>query len=94
MSEVTTAPKSGTLLVTDLDQFIGMLTHWHERQLATVQHLYEVPEGVEVQEEDGQPFKLEGDVLRAFKLGLQMATEYLGVLPFTPEYEDQKPSVH
>ena len=87
MSEVTTAPKSGTLLVTDLDQFIGMLTHWHERQLATVQHLYEVPEGIEVQEEDGEPFKLEGDTL-------QMATEYLGVLPFTPEYEDQEPSVH
>lgn len=77
-----------TLNVTDLDQFVSLLNDWHQRQVATIQHLYEVPEGVEVQEENGTPFKLEGDVRRAFQLGLQMAMEYLGKLPFKPEYEE------
>lgn len=81
---------SETITVTDLDQFVGMLTAWHTHQVATIQHLYEVPEGIEVQEEDGEPFKLEGDVRRAFQLGLQMAMEYLGKLPFDPEYEDEE----
>ena len=79
---------SETIQISDLDQFVEIITGWHQHQVATIQHLYEVPEGIEVQEEDGEPFKLEGDIRRAFQLGLQMAMEYLGKLPFTPEYED------
>ena len=74
--------------IEDLDQFVQIITGWHRHQVATIRHLYEMPEGVEVQEEDGEPFKLEGDTKRAFQLGLQMAMEYLGKLPFKPEYED------
>lgn len=82
-----------TVVVTELDQFVSILIDWHEHQVATIQHLYEAPEGIEVQEEDGEPFKLEGDVRRAYQLGLQMAMEYLGKLPFNPEYEDAE-TVH
>ena len=76
------------LQISDLDQFAKIITGWHQLQVATIRHLYEMPEGIEVQEEDGEPFKLEGDTKRAFQLGLQMAMEYLGKLPFKPEYEE------
>ena len=80
-----------TVPITELDTFIQLLTAWHAKQVATVQHIYEVPVGTEVVIEGSEPFKMEGDILKGFHLGINMAMQYLGTLPFTPEYEDAKP---
>lgn len=68
--------------VSDMNQFVGLMQDWHSQQVATVHHFTEIPSGVEVQVEDEPPFTLEGDTLKGFKLGIQMALSYLGTLPF------------
>ena len=68
--------------VSDMGQFIALMQDWHTQQVATVRHFMEIPSGVEVQVEDEETFPLEGDTLKGFKLGIQMALMYLGELPF------------
>ena len=71
--------------VSDMGQFITLMQDWHTEQVATVHHFLEVPPGIEVQVEGEEPFQLEGDLLKGFKLGIQMALSYLGELPFSPQ---------
>ena len=68
--------------VNDMGQFIALMQDWHAKQVATVHHFTEIPPGVEVQVEGEEPFELEGDTLKGFKLGINMALSYLGELPF------------
>ena len=83
------------LAVTDLDHFITLLTDWHNRQVATVQHLREVPAGMQMIIGDGEDSKemmLEGERLEGFQLGLDLALNFLGTLPFMAEYVDDAPT--
>ena len=85
------------LAVTDLDHFITLLTDWHNRQVATVKHLQEVPNGITVVIGDGDDAAkktLEGEFLEGFQLGLGLALNYLGTLPFMAEYVDDTPTHH
>ena len=85
------------LAVTDLDHFITLLTDWHNRQVAMVKHLQEVPNGITVVIGDGDdtPKKtLEGEFLEGFQLGLGLALNYLGKLPFMAEYVDADTTHH
>lgn len=75
--------------VSDMDQFLSMITHWHQHQVKTIHHLHEVPEGTEVTIGDDDTFKLEGDTLKGFKVGIQLCLNYLGTLPFVAEYDDE-----
>lgn len=68
--------------ISDMGQFIALMQDWHTQQVATVRHFMEIPSGVEVQVEDEETFPLEGDTLKGFKLGINMALSYLGELPF------------
>ena len=93
----TKEDNSDMLAVNDLDHFINLLTHWHNRQVATVAHLREVPEGIKVvigDDEDAQPKAMEGEFLEGFQLGIGLALNYLGKLPFMAEYADDVPAVH
>ena len=100
MSEQATANQEAPtdlLAVTNLDHFITLLTDWHNRQVATVKHLVEVPEGVKVIIGDGEEAKqktLEGEFLEGFQLGLGLALNYLGTLPFMAEYADDASTQH
>ena len=88
---------SELLAVNNLDHFIALLTDWHQRQVATVKHLQEVPTGITVVigDSDGETKKtLEGEFLEGFHLGLGMALNYLGTLPFMAEYVDDTPMHH
>lgn len=79
------------LAVTDLDHFITLLTDWHNRQVATVKHLQEVPSGITAvigEGDDADKKTLEGEFLEGFQLGLGLALNYLGKLPFMAEYVD------
>lgn len=68
--------------ISDMGQFIALMQDWHAKQVATVHHFTEIPPGVEVQVEGEEPFLLEGDTLKGFNLGINMALSYLGELPF------------
>ena len=85
------------LAVTDLDHFIALLTDWHNRQVATVKHLREVPAGMQMiigDGEDAKEMKLEGERLEGFQLGLDLALNFLGTLPFMAEYIDDASTQH
>jgi hypothetical protein len=93
------APKDSNelLAVQDLDHFITLLTDWHNRQVATVTHLRDVPAGITVVIGDGEEAKqqkMEGEFLEGFQLGIGLALNYLGKLPFMAEYADDVPAVH
>ena len=88
---------SELLAVTDLDHFITLLTDWHNRQVATVKHLREVPTGMQMiigDGEDAKEMKLEGERLEGFQLGLDLALNFLGTLPFMAEYVDDASTQH
>ena len=96
-AEQTQETADELLAVTNLDHFITLLTNWHNRQVATVKHLQEVPTGITVVigDDSGETKKtLEGEFLEGFQLGLGMALNYLGTLPFMAEYVDDAPTQH
>ena len=100
MSEQTAQTQdapSDLLAVEGLDHFIALLTDWHARQVATVKHLQEVPAGIKIVVGEGEEAKehaMEGQFLEGFQLGLGLALNYLGVLPFMAEYADAPPPQH
>lgn len=80
--------------VQDLGQFIMMLTDWHKRQVATLEHLQLIPSGTDVSVEGEPPFTLEGPVLKAFQMGISLALSHLGNLPFNAEFVDPNATKH
>jgi len=80
-----------TVQVADLDSFVRILTNWHNNRVATIKHLMGVPEGMEMQIGDEDPVILEGDRLKGFEMGLELALDNLGTLPFGFELEDAEP---
>lgn len=76
-----------TVPIETLDQFANLVASWHNNAVATVRHLAQAPEGLEVVIEGDEPFKLEGDTYRGFHLGLELALNFLGRLPFVAEHE-------
>jgi hypothetical protein len=78
--------------VYDLDKFVQTLTAWHANQCAAVQHMLTIPEGSQFEigeDEAKQSVTLTGDVLVAFKLGIEMTMMQLGTLPFVAEMDDE-----
>lgn len=77
--------------------FFAVLSMWHTQQVATLEHMMEIPEGTDITVEgkDAHTLKLEGDALRGFKFGIITALNLLGELPFAPvvdEDESEQPS--
>ena len=74
-------------------EFVDLLVGWHTRKVDTLKHLLTVPEGIEVMVgDDPTGFKLEGETLKGYKLGLEMALMEMGKLPFTYEFESDEPA--
>lgn len=65
------------------EDFFTILSLWHAKQLATVEHMSNVPEGSEVQLDDGAPITLEGDTHKAFVAGMMTAVQLFKELPFS-----------
>ena len=96
-AEQTQETADELLAVTNLDHFITLLTDWHNHQVATVKHLREVPTGMQMiigDGEDAKEMKLEGERLEGFQLGLDLALNFLGTLPFMAEYVDDASTQH
>jgi hypothetical protein len=86
---VTETTAEAVIPVDDMGQLINVLTAWNNHQIKTIQHLHDVPEGTEVSIGDEDKFKLEGDALKGFKVGIQLCLNYLGTLPIVAEYDDE-----
>lgn len=74
----------------DLDTFFGLLTGWHEKKVATLNHMKDVPEGTEVtmDGDDSPPIVLTGNMLTGFQLGIELSLMELGTLPFYAETDE------
>lgn len=77
-----------TVMVDDLDQFVRVLMAWHANKVAMLRHLQNIPDGTEASKDDGEPVVLTGDMLKGFQMGLEVALEEMGTLPFEAELED------
>lgn len=86
----TQAPQ--TLLVETMDDFVRLLTGWHTNKVALLTHLKEIPEGSEVSLDAEEPKVLAGEYRAGFIMGLAVALEELGKLPFEAEVEEVPPS--
>ena len=73
--------------IKSVNEFGALLFNWHHRQIATINHFLDIPEGIEVKVGEEEQITLSGDVLRGYKLGLELSLHYLGTLPFnyTPD---------
>lgn len=73
--------------IQSVDEFGDLLFNWHNKQVATVRHLLDVPVGTEVRVGETEEITLDGDTLKGYKLGLELGLSFLGTLPFayTPE---------
>jgi hypothetical protein len=78
----------GTVEVENLDTFVKLLTRWHSRKVATLEHFLKLPDGQVVQIGDEPEFAVEGDVRKGFILGLNVALMEFGILPFSFEMEE------
>lgn len=77
-----------TVMVDDLDQFVRVLMAWHAKKVATLRHMKDIPDGTEATQDDQEPVILTGDMLKGFRMGLEVALEEMGTLPFEAELED------
>ena len=78
----------GTLEVVNLNQFVTLLSKWHENRVAQLEHLLEIPEGTEASLNDEVSVELKGDVRTGFLIGITLGLAQLGTLPFAVEMED------
>lgn len=82
-----------TVVVADIDQFIQLLSGWHESKVKALEHMLTVPEGIEVTFNDEGPQILSGDLHKGFIIGLSLGLMELGTLPFAAEMEvEDKPA--
>lgn len=79
-----------TVAINDLDHFVRALTGWHSHKVKVLEHMAEIPSGTEVTFNQGPPVVLEGDLLKGFCMGLNLALMELGKLPFAAEMEEDK----
>lgn len=78
-----------TVEVDDLDHFVTLLIGWHTNKVKVLQHMATLPEGTEMESEDGIKLMLSGDVLAGFQAGIGLALMELGTLPFAVEPETE-----
>lgn len=76
------------LQVEDIDQFARLITGWHRRKIAMLEHMLSVPAGTEVSLNNGQMAPLQGDLHTGYLIGLTLALTEMGALPFAAELDD------
>jgi hypothetical protein len=73
--------------ITDINEFAGLVSQWHQVTLAKLGHLVNVPDGITF-EIDGKPLVLTGATLEGFKFGVEMATMEVSQFPFVVDLEE------
>ena len=89
MSEVTQDPvvdqpaeAEPMVTITDLHQFVALVTNWHASKIARLEHMLSIPEGTEVSVNDGEMTAMSGDLRQGFVIGLITTLSEIGSLPF------------
>ena len=77
-----------TFPISDLDSMVTLLSGWHKKEVATLEHLLFIPDGTEVCFGDEPPIVLTGDLLTGFQTGISISLLRLGELPFIVETDD------
>ena len=91
LSSITPPLNKEELHISDLDNMVQVLSSWHTNQVSILTHMRDIPEGSEAQLDDENlagTIILTGDVLKAFRLGIELSLNHLGSLPFTIYTED------
>lgn len=83
---MSTTPNE-TFPISDLDTMVSLLSSWHKKEVATLEHMMTIPDGTEVCFGDETPIVLSGDLLTGFQTGIAISLLRLGELPFTVETE-------
>ena len=81
MTEQAQQAAPETVNIDSLDQFAFVISEWHKRKVTILEHFLSIPEGttLEVNNED---IEVKDDLRKGFLLGLNLALNELGVLPF------------
>ena len=79
-----------TVPVADLDQFVRLLTQWHDNRKSVLSYMLTIPEGSEVSVNEGEMHTLSGDLLKGFTIGITTALIELGTLPFVAELDQEE----
>lgn len=93
MTEATTPENQETVQISDMTQFIAILTAWHKKRADELIYYSTIPDGghigVILSDENGADVEhvLQGDTLKGFKAGINVALVALGKLPFIFEME-------
>lgn len=78
--------------VSDLDSFVRILFNWHESKVQVLEHIMDIPDGVVMNytDDNGKDLQitLTGDLLEAFKMGVNLSLMELGKLPFRIEAQE------
>ena len=80
--------EAGTIEIENLDTFVKLLTRWHSRKVKVLEHFLTLEGGIEMQVGEEESFKLEGDILKGMKAGVNLALMEFGNLPFAYETEN------
>jgi hypothetical protein len=80
-----------TVEVDDMDTLVKLLSRWHSQRVKRCEHLLQMPEGIEMQVGDEPPFRVEGNILKGLKAGINLALMEFGKLPFAFEMEPESP---
>lgn len=82
-------PAAETIQVNDLQQFVNIMVAWHSRKVKVLEHMLQMPDGIEMQVGDDAVIVLEGVAMQAYKAGINFALMEMGKLPFAVEYEQE-----
>ena len=85
----TINPKDArTLEVVNLDQFVVLLSKWHQNRVAQLQHLMDIPEGTLASLNEETSIELTGDARIGFLIGVTVGLSHFGELPFVAEIDE------
>lgn len=89
-TNTATAPAATDIVeVTDINLFVAVVSKWHAKAVATLEHMKTIPDGSRVSVDDGADMVLTGDVKAAFSLGITLSLMELGTLPFFSEISEE-----
>lgn len=79
----TDTPKvTPPIVITDINQFVAILSAWHATKVSILQHMLTIPEGTKMSVQDGPEVVLTGEMLMGMQAGIELCLMELGDLPF------------
>ncbi len=78
--------------ITDIDGVVKIISTWHQNMMSQLVHYKALPTGTELQVEDEEPVKLEGDFQKGYLLAMDLALSVAANLP--NEMSSSEPNEH